>query len=80
MFVIEEAGMGALSHRQKQILDFIANFIQGKSYAPAVRDIAKGCGISSSSIAQYHLNVLEREGYIHRDRGISRSISLVQRN
>ena len=72
--------MGALSHRQKQILDFIANFIQGKSYAPAVRDIAKGCGISSSSIAQYHLNVLEREGYIHRDREISRSISLVQRN
>ena len=68
--------MDALSLKRKGILDFITSFIDGKGYAPSVRDIVKGCGISSSSIAQYHLNVLEREGYIRRDREVPRSISL----
>jgi len=72
--------MGILSPKRKQILDFITAFIEGKGYAPSVRDIAKGCGISSSSVAQYHLNVLERDGYIYRDRGIPRSIRLTRLN
>ncbi|RLC61450.1 MAG: repressor LexA [Chloroflexi bacterium] len=71
--------MEILSTKRKQILDFIATFLQDRGYAPAVRDIAKGCGISSSSIAQYHLNVLEREGYIRRDHEVSRSIGLTKR-
>ena len=71
--------MKTLSTRQKKILDFISEFIEEKSYAPSVRDVAKGCGISSASVTQYHLNVLEREGYIHRDRDISRSIGLAKR-
>lgn len=71
--------MKAISPKRKQILDFIASFIQQKGYAPSVRDVVKGCGISSPSIAQYHLNVLEREGYIRRDREISRSIGLVKK-
>lgn len=76
---VEEAGMGTLSPARKQILDFIASFIDERGYDPAVRDIAQGCGISSASIAQCHLNVLEREGYIQRDREISRSICLAKR-
>jgi len=68
--------MELLSLERRQILDFIATFIDSKGYAPSVRDIAKGCGMRSSSLAQYHLNILEREGYVHRDRGISRSLRL----
>ena len=71
--------MGILSPKRKQILDFITAFIEGKGYAPSVRDIVEGCGISSSSVAQYHLNVLEQQGYIHRDREVSRSIGLVKK-
>jgi repressor LexA len=70
--------MGTLSPKRKQILDFIADFINERGYAPAVRNIVEGCSISSPSIAQYHLNVLEREGYIRRGREISRSISLLK--
>lgn len=69
--------MRTLSPKQKRVLDFITNFIQEKGYAPSVRDVAEGCSISSSSVAQYHLDVLERKGHIHRDRQISRSIGLV---
>ena len=70
--------MDLLSPKRQQILDFIATFVGAKDYAPLVRDIAEGFGISSSSMAQYHLNVLERGGYIHRDREIARSISLTR--
>ncbi len=67
----------ALSPKRKQILSYIGSFIQEKGYAPAVRNIAQGCGISSSSVVQYHLNILEQQGYISRDREVSRSIGLV---
>jgi len=70
--------MQSISLRQKQILDYIIDFIRKRGYAPSVRDIASGCDISSSSLAQYHLKVLERQGYIHRDPEISRSIALVK--
>jgi repressor LexA len=41
-----------------------------------VRDIVKGCGLRSTSVAQYHLGVLERQGFIQRSREISRSITV----
>jgi len=59
-------------------LSFIRDFLQERGYAPTVRDIAKGCGISTSSVVQHHLNILEREGHIHRDPQVFRSIRLVE--
>lgn len=67
-----------LSPKRKQIINFITRFIKKKSYAPSIREIANGCNINSPSMAQYHLNILEHDGYIHRDRSIPRSISLVK--
>lgn len=61
---------------RQNILRFIRNFIAEKGYAPTVRDILKGCNISSTAVVQHHLNVLEREGYIHRDPEVFRSIQL----
>jgi repressor LexA len=43
---------------------------------PTIRDILKGCNISSTAVVQHHLNVLEREGRIHRDPEVFRSIRL----
>jgi len=70
--------MATLSPQRKQILDFITSFTLEKGYAPSVRDLADECDSSSPSVIQYHLNVLERDGYIHRDRGISRSIRVTR--
>jgi len=36
----------------------------------------RGCDISTSSVVQYHLDILEREGHIHRDPQVFRSIRL----
>ena len=71
--------MESISDRQKSILDFITRFISDQGYSPSVRDVVQNCGISSSSVAQYHLNALERKGYISRSRDISRSIGLTKR-
>jgi repressor LexA len=69
-----------LSQKQERILDFLRRFLDDKDYPPTVRDIVKGCGISSTSVVDYNLNILEREGYIRRGREISRGIELVDSN
>lgn len=68
--------MGELSPTRTHILQFIRDFFEDKGYTPTVRDIVKGCGISSSSVVQYHLNVLEKQGHIRRDPEVFRSIRL----
>jgi len=69
--------MKALSAKQQSILDFIHRFLADRGYPPTVRDIVTGCGISSTSVADYNLNILETEGYIRRHREVSRGIELL---
>jgi repressor LexA len=71
--------MAQLSDKRRQILDFIHEFMEEKGYAPTVRDIMRGCNISSTAVVQHHLRMLEREGYINRDPDVSRSITLGER-
>jgi repressor LexA len=68
-----------ISEKRQRIFKFIHDFIDDKGYAPTVRDILKGCDISSTAVVQHHLNILEREGCIHRDPEIFRSIKLLDR-
>jgi len=68
-----------VSETRQRILKFIRDFIEDRGYAPTVRDILKGCNISSTAVVQHHLNILEREGHIHRDPEVFRSIQLLDR-
>ena len=72
--------MEALSPRQQKITDFIYRFWEDKGYPPTIRDIVAGCGISSTSVVDYNLNILEKRGYIRRHREVSRGIELVSRS
>jgi repressor LexA len=65
-----------LNSTRENILQYIHGFIDERGYSPTVRDILKGCDISSTAVVQYHLDVLEKEGRIHRDPEIFRSIRL----
>jgi repressor LexA len=69
--------MKILSPKQKQILAFLRRFREEKDYPPTIRDIVKACGISSTSVVDYNLKILEKEGHIHRDREVSRGIELL---
>ncbi|MFA5317215.1 MAG: transcriptional repressor LexA [Dehalococcoidales bacterium] len=67
-----------VSRKRQRILGFISDFLNDRGYAPTVRDIVRGCDISTSSVVQYHLDILEREGHIQRDPQVFRSIRLSQ--
>jgi repressor LexA len=71
--------MADISATRLRILNFIRDFLEDKGYAPTVRDIVKGCSISTPSVVQHHLDKLEKEGYIYRDPEVFRSIRLVER-
>jgi repressor LexA len=66
-----------LTHRQREILDYLKHMLREKAYPPTVREIGLAIGLSSSSTVQNHLNTLERKGYIRRDPAKSRAIELV---
>ncbi|MGQ9573244.1 MAG: transcriptional repressor LexA [Dehalococcoidia bacterium] len=68
-----------LSPKQQKILRFIRQFIEEHDYPPSIRQIQDGCGISSTSVVDYNLKKLEAEGYIRRDREVSRAIELLER-
>lgn len=68
-----------LSSKQQSILTFIQGFIEDKDYPPSIRDIQEGCGISSTSVVDYNLKALERQGHLRRDREVSRAIELLGR-
>ena len=71
--------MKQLSRRQQDILNFIERFTDERSYPPTIREIQEGLGISSTSVVDYNLNVLEQRNLIHRNRNISRGIEMVGR-
>jgi repressor LexA len=69
--------MKGLSSRQERILSFIREFIRKNGYPPTIREIGKAVGISSTSVVNYNLNVLQRRGYLVREREVSRGLRLV---
>src|SRR3954462_14561511 len=66
-----------LSERQKNILKYIESYVDERGYPPSIREIGDRVGISSTSVVDYNLRVLERDGYIRRDREVSRGLELV---
>jgi len=72
--------MKDLSRRQRAILDYIETFLDDNDYPPTIRDIQRELVISSTSVVDYNLKVLEGRDLIRRNRNISRGIELVARS
>jgi repressor LexA len=66
-----------LSHRQRQILDYIVQHTETHGYPPTVREIGEAVGLSSSSTVHAHLKALEQAGLITRDAVLTRAIRVV---
>lgn len=71
--------MKPLSRRQKDILNFIGEFSETHSYPPTIREIQEDLKISSTSVVDYNLKVLEQRSEIRRNRNISRGIELTNK-
>ncbi len=66
----------ALTKRQKQVLDFIAGFVDENGYCPSYDEIAKGLSLASLATVHKHISVLESKNYLKRGFNQSRSLEL----
>jgi repressor LexA len=68
-----------LYKRQRQILDYIAQYIQKNGYAPTLREIADAISVSSLATVHEHLEALDRKNVIKKHNGKVRGIELVDK-
>ncbi|MEZ5398463.1 MAG: transcriptional repressor LexA [Bryobacteraceae bacterium] len=69
----------ALTPRQKQVLDFIAEFVAEHGYCPSYEEIAAGLQLASLATVHKHISALEGKNYLRRSYNQSRSLELAQR-
>jgi len=66
----------ALTRRQKEVIDFLDNFIRSNGYSPSFEEIAEGLGLASIATVHKHLTALESKGYLKRSYNQSRALDI----
>lgn len=66
----------ALTRRQRQVLNFVARFIEERGYCPSYEEIGEGMGLSSLATVHKHITTLESKGFLRRGEHQSRSLEL----
>jgi len=69
----------ALTKRQKEVLDFIAGFVDDNGYCPSYEEIAHGLKLASLATVHKHIAALETKNYLKRGFNRSRSLELGQK-
>jgi repressor LexA len=67
----------AITRRQRQVYDFISDFVQRNGYSPSFEEIGGGLGLNSLATVHKHVTNLEKKGLLTRDYNRSRSIDLL---
>jgi repressor LexA len=67
----------AITRRQRQVYDYIHNFVQTHGYSPSFEEIGEGLGLSSLATVHKHISNLEKKGLLKRDYNRSRSIDVL---
>lgn len=70
----------ALTRRQKQIYDFVCEFVEKRGYSPSLEEIGKRFGLSSVSTVHKHVSHLVEKGLLRRTRNVNRSIEPAPRD
>ncbi len=69
--------MQPLTKRQREILDYLDEFIQQHGYAPSLEEIGRRFSLSSLATVHKHLTNLQEKGFIRRAWNRSRSVELI---
>lgn len=67
-----------LTSREVQILEYIKKHIREKGYPPAVREIGRAVGLSSTSTVHAYLRRLEQKGCLRRDPTLPRALVVAE--
>ncbi len=65
-----------LTRRQKEVLDFIARFVETNGYCPSYEEIGDGLGLSSLATVHKHISSLEAKHYLRRTYNAARSLEI----
>ena len=65
--------MKQLTKRQREVLDFIKDFIETRGYPPTLREIGKHFSIAAISVKS-HIVLIEKKGFINLQEGKPRAI------
>lgn len=68
---------GALTERQRLVLETIRRSVDERGYPPTMREIGRIVGLTSPSSVKHQLMALERKGYLRRDPKRPRAIEIV---
>ena len=66
----------ALTKRQKEVLDFIADFVEENGYSPSYEELAQGLHLASLATVHKHIQALESRNYLRRLFNQSRSLEV----
>ncbi len=67
----------AITRRQKEVLDFLTQFVQQNGYSPSYEEIARGLDLSSLATVHKHITNLQTKGLLQRAHNRSRSIDVL---
>lgn len=68
-----------LPKTKQKVLQYLKDYIAQYGYAPTLTEIAKHLGVNALSTVHEHLQFLEERGFIERNDGEERGISLTSR-
>ena len=66
----------ALTRRQKDVLDFLVDFIEKNGHSPSYEEIAVGLKLASLATVHKHISALESKSYLRRGFNQSRSLEI----
>ena len=72
-----EARLEALPRLEREILDFMVQYLRSNTYQPSIREIGKRFGIKSTKTVSEHLQVLADKGFLERDPSRSRGVKIL---
>src|SRR3989339_84544 len=68
--------MNTLTKRQKEILDYVSEYIQKNGYSPYYEEISEKFGLSALSTVHEHITELVDKGYLEKDERKERGLYL----
>jgi repressor LexA len=66
----------ALTRRQKEVVDFIAKFVDENGYSPSYEEIAQALKLASLATVHKHISALQAKNYLKRAHNQSRSVDI----
>lgn len=68
--------MEQLTKRQREVLDIVTEYVNQYGYPPSLREIGRKLSVTGTLGVMKHLEALEKKGYLHRQEGSPRGITL----